>query len=129
MTVPITTLRSTIAGILQNTGVWSTFSYPPASPIANSVIISPDDPYIVPANNLQVISPRANFKITCIVPALDNQGNLQGIETMVSAVFNKFADASLVLNISSVSAPTILTIGNMDLLAADISITVLTSWS
>ena len=129
MTAPITTLRSTIAGILENTGVWSTFAYPPASPIANSVIISPDDPYITPANNLQVISPRANFKITCVCPALDNQGNLQGIESMVSAVFNKFANASLVLNISSVSAPTIMTIGNMDLLAADISITVLTSWS
>ena len=129
MTAPITTLRQTLADILANPGVWSTFAFPPASPIPFSVIISPDDPYITPANNLQVISPRANFKITCLIPALDNQGNLQGIETMVTAVFNKFADSSLVLNISSVSAPTILTIGNMDLLAADISITVLTSWS
>ena len=129
MTAPITTLRQTIADVLANVGVWSTFAFPPASPIPNSVIVSPDDPYITPANNLQVISPRANFKITCLIPALDNQGNLQGIETMVTAVFNKFADSALVLNISSVSAPTILTIGNMDLLAADISITVLTSWS
>jgi hypothetical protein len=129
MTAAITTLRQTLADILDNPGVWSTFAFPPATPIANSVIISPDDPYIVPANNLQVISPRANFKITCLIPALDNQGNLQGIETMVTDVFNKFTDASVVLNISSVSAPTILTIGNSDLLAADISITVLTSWS
>lgn len=129
MTAPISTLRQTIANVLANPGIWSTFAFPPSSPIANSVIISPDDPYIVPANNVQVISPRANFKITCLIPALDNQGNLQGIEIMVSAVFNKFADSALTLNISSVSAPTILTIGNMDLLAADISITVLTSWS
>ena len=128
MTAAITTLRSTIATILANPGVWSTFAFPPASPIPNSVIISSDDPYIVPSNNLQIISPRANFKITCVIPALDNQGSQQGIETMVVAVFNKFANATLTLNISSVSAPTILTVGNMDLLAADISITVLTSW-
>lgn len=127
-TAAITTLRQSIADILANPGVWSTFAFPPSSPIANSVIISPDDPYITPANNVQVISPRANFKITCLIPALDNRGNLQGIESTVVAVFNKFANAALVLNISSVSAPTILTIGNMDLLAADISITVLTSW-
>lgn len=130
MPAAITTLRSTLAALLDNPGVWSTFAFPPPSPIANSVIISPDDPYIVPANNTQVtLSPRANFKVTCLIPALDNQGNLQGIEDMVTAVFTRLTTAAFPLNVSSVSAPTILTIGNMDLLAADLSITILSSWS
>lgn len=129
MTAPITTLRATLATALANPSVWSIFSFPPPSPIANSVIISADDPYITPSNNLQVISPRANFKITALIPTLDNQGNLQGIETFVTAIFNKLYDSGITLNVSSVSAPTVLTVGNTELLAADISITVLTSWS
>jgi len=131
MTLPsISTLRSSIATVLSNPSVWSTFSFPPSTPIANSVIISPDDPYIVPSNNTQIaISPRANFKITCLIPALDNQGNLVGIESMVTSVFTKLANSDIVMVASQVSAPTILSLPNLDLLAADISITVLTSWS
>ena len=39
MTVAVTTLRTTLATALENAGVWQVFSYPPASPIANSVIV------------------------------------------------------------------------------------------
>jgi uncharacterized protein involved in outer membrane biogenesis len=129
-TPSITTLRATIAAALDNPSAWSTFSFPPPTPIANSVIISPDDPYIVPSNNTQVvISPKANFKITCLVPALDNQGNLAGIESTVTAVFTLLANSGITMTVTQVSAPTILSLPNLDLLAADISITVLTSWS
>ncbi len=129
-TASITTLRADLATALSNPSVWSTFSFPPSTPIANSVIISPDDPYIVPSNNTQIqISPRANFKITCLIPALDNQGNLAGIESTVTAVFTLLANSGITMVASQVSAPTILSLPNLDLLAADISITVLTSWS
>ena len=40
MAAAITTLRSSIATALSNPGVWSTFSYPPATVLANSVIVA-----------------------------------------------------------------------------------------
>ena len=46
MTVAVTTLRSTLATALENAGVWQVFSFPPASPIANSVIINWDSPML-----------------------------------------------------------------------------------
>ena len=129
-TASITTLRADLATALSNPSVWSTFSFPPSTPIANSVIISPDDPYIVPSNNTQIqINPRANFKITCLIPALDNQGNLAGIESTVTAVFTLLANSGITMVANQISAPTILSLPNLDLLAADISITILTSWS
>ena len=77
MTVAVTTLRQTIATALENSGVWSVYSFPPASPTANSVIVQTDDPYLEPSNgNFNTVGPTANFIITMIVPMFDNQGNL-----------------------------------------------------
>ena len=126
----VTALRSTIASALDNPTVWNVYSYPPASPTANSVIISPDDPYIEPENNsYNTISPLANFKITCIVPMYDNQGNLNGIEDFMVQVFNKLYSGHLDISVKSWSAPTVLgdEVGRM--LAADLSFSILTSWS
>lgn len=128
--VAVTTLRSTLAAALDNPSVWDVYSYPPASPTANSVIISPDDPYLEPQNNdYSTISPQANFKITCIVPMYDNQGNLQGIEDFMVQVFQKLAAADLSLSVKSWSAPTVLgdEVGRM--LASDFSFSILTTWS
>jgi hypothetical protein len=63
------------------------------------------------------------------VPLLDNQGNLQGIESMVVAVFNKLSASTIVMNIGSVSAPGTLDVQSGTLLTASIDISVLTSWS
>jgi hypothetical protein len=63
------------------------------------------------------------------VPMFDNQGNLQGIETLAVAVFNKLAASSIKLNIGSMSAPSVLEVQSGSLLTADFSISVLTSWS
>jgi len=126
----VTALRSTIASVLDNPGVWSVFAYPPASPIANSVILSPDDPYLEPQNNdYSTISPLANFKITCIVPMYDSQGNLNGIEDFMVQVFNKLYSGNLDISVKNWSAPTVLgdEVGRM--LAADLSFSILTSWS
>jgi hypothetical protein len=126
----ITTLRGTLATDLTNAGVWSVFSYPPATLLANSVVITPGDPYIVPTNNDHItLAPLANFRILMAVPALDNQGNLKGMEDFIVAVVTKLAASSLVLNISSVSAPAITSAASGDLLTSEITVSILTSWS
>ena len=130
MPVPITTLRASLAAALANTNVWNTYSFPPATITANSVIVSPADPYITPTNNDYAnISPMASFRIICNVPLYDNQGNLQGIESMVCAVFQKLAASPIVMNIGAVSAPSVLTVQSGDLLTTDITISILTEWS
>jgi hypothetical protein len=126
----ITTLRASIAAALTDNTKWSVFSYPPSTPIANSVIVIPADPYIVPTNNTYTtISPMANFKISILVPLLDNEGNLAGIETDVVRVFQLLAASSIVFNVGSVSAPSVLSIASGDLLTCDIAISTLTEWS
>ena len=126
----ITTLRSDIATILTNAGVWSTFSFPPPNILANSVIVAPSDPYLTPSNNSQnSLSAQASFKIIMTVPMFDNQGNLAGIEDTIVAVFNKLANSSLVFNVGSVSAPAVLDVASGALLTSDLNITVLVNWS
>ena len=128
--VAVTALRSTIAAAIANDGVWSVFSFPPASPIANSVIVQPDDPYIEAQNNLQAaISPMANFKLTMIVPMFDNQGNLADIESFMVALFNKLASSSLNFRVGSMSAPNVLAVDAGQMLSSDLSVSILTSWS
>ena len=128
--VALTTLRSTIATTLANAGVWSTFSFPPPVILANSVIVAPSDPYLVPSNNSQAtLNCMANLKIIMTVPYLDNQGNLNGIESTIVAVFNKLASSSLVFNITGASAPSVLDAPSGPMLTSDFSISVLTTWS
>ena len=130
MTVAVTTLRSTIAAALQNDGVWSVFAFPPASPIANSVIVQPDDPYIEPLNQQwNTISPMAHFVITMIVPMFDNQGNLQGIEEFMVDVFNKLSTSGIKIQMNSISGVKVLGVDSGQMLSADMQIGVLTSWS
>ena len=129
MTAPITTLRATLAAALDNPNVWNTYSFPPPTITANSVIVAPAENYITPSNNsYATISPLANFKIIMTVPMFDNKGNLQGIETLAVAVFNKLTDSSIHLNIGAMSAPSVLDVQSGSLLTADFTISVLTSW-
>ena len=128
--VSITTLRTTLATALVDNAKWQTFAFPPATLLANSVIVSPDDPYLTPSNNGQItISPMANFKIIMTVPMFDNEGNLNGIEDIVCGVFAKLAASSLVYNVSAISAPSILNAASGDLLSCEMSVSILTSWS
>jgi hypothetical protein len=130
MTVPITTLRASLAAALANANVWNTYSFPPATITANSVIVAPADNYITPSNNTYAtISPLANFKIIMTVPMFDNKGNLQGIEELAVAVFNKLAASSIVMNVAAMSAPTVLDVPSGSLLTASFDVQILTSWS
>lgn len=126
----ITTLRASIASALTDNTKYSVFSFPPATPIANSVIVTPSDPYIVPTNNNQTsVAPMANFKIAILVPLLDNEGNLAGIEDDVVKVFQLLDASSIVFNVGSVSAPSVMSAASGDLLTCEIAISTLTEWS
>ncbi len=130
MPVAITTLRTTLATALVNNSKWQTFAFPPSVVLANSVIVSPDDPYLTPNNNKQIsVAPMANFKIIMTVPLFDNEGNLNGIEDTVCSVFALLAASSLVCNVSAISAPSILNAASGDLLSCEMSVSILTSWS
>ena len=129
MTVAVTTLRSTIATALSNPTVWQVFSFPPASPLANSVVVEPDDPYITPSNNQHItIAPLANFRLKLYLPLLDNQGSLASMEDFIVDVFTKLAASSLNYNIGSVSGVSVDTTAG-DLLTTEIRLSILTSWS
>ena len=129
MPAAITTLRGTLAQDLANAGVWSTFSFPPATLLANSVVVTPGDPYLTPSNNDYItIAPLANFKILMTTPAFDNQGNLAGMENFILAVVTKLAASSLTLNISTISAPAIVNAASGDLLVSEITVSILTEW-
>lgn len=126
----VATLRSTIATALENPSVWQVFSYPPASPLANSIVLSPDDPYIVPTNNNFNVDAEVNFKMTLIVPLFDNQGNLMNIESFITAAFLKLANAAnLHFRIGTFSAPTVLAVDAGQMLSSEVSLTFTTSWS
>jgi hypothetical protein len=126
----ITTLRAGIAAALIDNTKYSVFAFPPATPIANSVIVAPADPYISPSNGWNAsISPMANFVISVLVPLLDNEGNLNGIEDDIVRVFSLLAASSYTYNVSDVSAPAVLNAASGDLLTCNINISVLTSWS
>jgi hypothetical protein len=64
-----------------------------------------------------------------MVPMLDNEGNLLGIENDIVRVFQLLDASSIVFNVGSVSAPSVLSIASGDLLTCDIAISTLTEWS
>lgn len=126
----ISTLRTGLATALTDNSKYSVFAFPPATPIANSVIISPADPYITPSNGWRAtVAPLANFIVTIVLPLLDNEGNLNGIEEDVVRVFNLLAASSYTYNVSDVSAPAVLNGGQGDFLTCNINVSILTEWS
>ena len=127
---PITTLRSSLASDLANAGVWSVFSYPPQAPIANSVVIMPDEPYcVVNSNQKVVIQPTARFKVLLLVPLLDNQGNLNSIETFMVQLMTKLNASTKIIHIGNFSAPGIIETPAGNLLQAELPIEIISSWS
>lgn len=129
MASTVATLRASLAAALVNDGVWSVFSFPPASPIANSIVVQPDDPYVVPTNNDWRIDPTVNFKITLIVPLFDNQGNLNGIEEYMTALFLKISEWATGVAIGSFTAPVVLGTDAGQMLASDVTLSIVGSWS
>ena len=130
MTAAITTLRTTLATALTNAGVWSTFSFIPQTPIANSVLVVNDDPIIVVQYGQKTgIAPVARYRIYGLVPMLDNQGNQINIEDFIVAIFAKLAASSLVMTVGSFSAPAILETPAGNLLQTEVGVEIISSWS
>jgi hypothetical protein len=126
----ITTLRSAIAAALTDNSKYSVYAFPPTTPSANSLILTPADPYITPTNNDRTsVAPMANFRLQILVPLLDNAGNLAGMEDDIVRVFQLLDASSIVFNVGSVSAPSVMSIASGDLLVCDIAISTLTEWS
>ena len=126
----ITTLRGTIAAALADNAAWQVFSFPPASPLANSIVIQPSDPYIVPSNDhYKTVKPMVNFKLVVLAPMFDNQGNLINIEDFYLNIVNKLEASSIAYTIGSFSAPAVLTGTAGDLLSGEVQISVLSDWS
>jgi hypothetical protein len=130
MPAAISTLRGTLAAALVNNSLWSTFSFPPSTPIANSVVVAPADPYVTPSNNgYNTIAPLVNFNVNIFVPLLDNEGNLNGIEDRLVSVFNLLAASSIVYNVGTVSTPSVFTSATGDLLTCSMQVSILSNWS
>ena len=126
----ISTLRGTIATALADNAVWQVFSFPPATPLANSVVVQPGDPYIEPSNDhYKSIKPKVNFKLVVLAPMFDNQGNLINIEDYYLAIVNKLEASSIAYSIGTFSAPAVLTGNAGDRLSGEVSISVLSDWS
>jgi len=129
MPAAITTLRTALATALTNAGVWSTFSFIPAAPIANSVVVVNDDPFIVVQSGQKTgIAPIARYRIYGMVPMLDNQGNQINIEDFIVAIFTKLAASSLVMTVGSFSAPAILETPAGNLLQTEVGVEIISSW-
>ena len=127
---PITTLRGSLAADLANASYWSVFAYPPPSPLANSIVIMPDEPYVyVNSNQKIVIQPTARFKLLLLVPLLDNQGNLNSIETFMVQLMTKLNASTKTIHIGNFSAPGIIETPSGNLLQAELPIEIISSWS
>ena len=126
----ITTLRGTIAAALADNASWQVFSFPPASALANSIVIQPGDPYIIPSNDhYKTVKPMVNFKLIVLAPMFDNQGNLTNIEDFYLNIVNKLEASSIAYSIGTFSAPAVLTGTAGDLLSGEVQISVLSDWS
>ena len=123
------TLRQAVATAVANTSLYQTYSFPPNAPIANSCIVSWDDPAIEITNNQTALSPRANLRLTFTVPALDNQSGLQNLEDIIQSAITRLKTNRPSDTIRTVSAPQLFTLPSGDLMSADVTIQTMTSWS
>ena len=119
--------RATLAAQLSNNVAWTTFPFPPAVPQVNSVVIEPDDPYIVSTNNQYSLSATMRVRIRLYVPLMDNEGNLAGLEDMAQQLRIRILDATQ--NCGDLTAPSVFTSETGDLLTAYFPVELLTEWS
>jgi hypothetical protein len=126
----ISTLRGTIATALVDNAVWQVFSFPPATPLANSIIVQPGDPYIEPSNDhYSTVKPRVHFKLVVIAPMFDNQGNLINIEDFYLKLVQKLDASTIQYSLGTFSAPAVLSGTAGEMLTGEVTISVLSDWS
>ena len=121
------TVRAAVAAQLTNDTEWSTFAFPPAVPQPLSVVIEPDDPYIVSTNGKSSLHAMIRLRARMYVPLLDNQGNLEQLERIASLVRLAIVDATQ--NVGDLSQPQVLDIETGALLTAYFPFETLAEWS
>jgi hypothetical protein len=129
MPAAITTLRTTLATALSNVNVWTVFNFIPPIPLANSIVIANNDPFIVVSSGQRSgIPPIARYRIYGLVPMLDNLGNQVNIEDFIVAIFAKLSASSLTMTIGGFSAPAILETAAGNLLQTEVDIEIVSEW-
>ena len=121
------TVRAAVAAQLTNDTEWSTFAYPPAVPQPLSVVLEPDDPYIVSTNGKSSLHAMIRLRARMYVPLLDNQGNLEQLERLATLVRLAIIDATQ--NVGDLSQPQALVLDTGDLLTAYFPFETLAEWS
>lgn len=121
------TQRAALAAQLANDGAWSTYSYPPAIPTALSVVIEPDNPYVVTVGQKTSLNVRLRFRVRLYVGLFDNQGNLQQLEDLAYGVRQRILDATQ--NCGDLSAPEVVQLDTGDLLTAYFPVEIITEWT
>lgn len=117
-------VRQDLAAAITDDTQWQTFSYPPDSPTANSVIITPGSPWITPLTigNKAVT---VNYRIKVCANTADNQGELTRLEDFITDIIGLLPEWTI---LKSVSAPQELQVGTAYLTVSDIDLEVAVSF-
>ncbi len=117
-------VRTDLATALEDDTQYQTFAYPPESPIANSVIITPSSNWITPLT-IGTKSMRVAYRIKVCVNTADNQGELTKLENFIEKIIDLLPTWAI---LKSVSAPQELQVGTNYLTVSDIDLEVAVSF-
>lgn len=120
-------VRAAVAAQLSNDSEWSTYAFPPPIPQPLSVVLEPDDPYIVSTNGKSSLHAMIRLRARIYVPLMDNQGNLEQLERLASMVRLAIIDATQ--NVGDLSQPQAIALDTGDLLTAYFPFETLAEWS
>jgi hypothetical protein len=111
-------VRLQLAEDIRDDSSWQTFAYPPAVPMANSVVIEPGSPWVIPNGTLSR-GIQINLIIKMYANAADNQNDLRTLEHMVNKILGNLPGY---LTLSEVSLPIILDTTTSVLTTCDIQV-------
>lgn len=94
------------------------YPYPPATVLAPSVTVVPDEPYIEPMA-LGTTRYKARFLVTVAVNMNDNQASLDNLESLLFAVYTALPSN---WTVGESSKPGVLDLGQAKLLTSDLSV-------
>jgi len=113
-----TDVREAIAAAIEDVNLYNVIAYPVATPMPNTIVVLPADPYITPST-IGATSFDMNFNLECYTNTADNEADLVTMENIIENVLNLIPDYAV---INSVTAPDVFTAGSTYLTRADISI-------
>lgn len=114
----LTALRQEIADSLSEVTA-NIYFYPPASIIPPAVIVVPDSGTYIEPISIGAGKYRVSFRLTCAVTLRDNQSALDLIESLIFGVYSALPSGFIALDASS---PSILNLGQSELLTSEITV-------